>query len=177
MAVIDVVLDVLPVIISSVALVVAVISGRRQWRSARNANAVAAVLKLFEEYRTDELRSARRAVFQMEKFPVGAAPALRDLSDDLRAPSERVAQYFDHVGLLVGHRLVPARPMISFFGFGCTALWKKLEPCIIAERELRGVGYYLGYFEGFAALSEKIDADELNRNVTIHMRSGRMRLE
>ncbi|WP_433725502.1 hypothetical protein ACQP2Y_06560 [Actinoplanes sp. CA-051413] len=55
-----VVLGALPVVISSTALAVAIISMRRQWRSARNANAVAAILKLFEEYRTEELRSARR---------------------------------------------------------------------------------------------------------------------
>ncbi|MEU7959639.1 hypothetical protein [Micromonospora humida] len=177
MAVVDVALSVLPVIISSAALIVAVVSGRRQWRSARNANAVAAVLKLFEEYRADELRLARRAVFRMGQFPAGTAPALSNLPDDLRVPCERVAHYFDHVGLLVGHWLVPAGPMISFFGFGCAALWRKLEPCIIAERELREVGYYLGYFEGFAVLSEKSGADEMSRDVTIHMRSGRMRLE
>ncbi|WP_431885267.1 hypothetical protein [Micromonospora wenchangensis] len=174
---IDVALDVIPVIISSAALMVAVISARRQWRSARNANAVSAVLKLFEEYRADELRLARRVVFRMKDFPAGNAPALGNLPDDLRVPCERVAHYFDHVGLLVGYRLVPAKPMISFFGFGCAVLWRKLEPCIIAERELRKVGYYLGYFEGFAVLSEKSGADEMNRDVAIHMRSGRMRLE
>jgi hypothetical protein len=167
-----VVLGALPVVISSTALAVAIISMRRQWRSARNANAVAAILKLFEEYRTEELRSARRMVFQMPDFPTGSAPALRDLPDDIRASVERVAHYFDHVGLLVGHRLVPAKPMISFFGFGCAELWNKLEPCVIAERKLRDVSYYLGYFEGLGRLAQNVGADDLNKSVTVHMRSG-----
>ncbi|MGV9364359.1 DUF4760 domain-containing protein [Amycolatopsis sp. NPDC003731] len=171
------VLDVLPLAISAAALSVAVVSMRRQWKSARNANAVASILKLFEEYRADDLRAARRAVFAMSDCDMDPAPPLRDLPDEVRVPAERVAQYFDHVGLLLGHHLVPAKPMISFFGFGCEMLWRKLEPYVIAERKLRNVKYYLGYFEAFAVLSEKTGADDLNGEVTGNLRSGRVSLE
>jgi hypothetical protein len=175
----DVVLDALPIVISAIALSIAVVSMRRQWRSARNANAVAAILKLFEEYRTDELRTARRTIFRMPSLSAGPDSdlALRNLPDDVRIPAERVAHYFDHVGLLVGHRLVPAKPMISFFGFGCAELWKKLEPYVVAERRLRNVDYYLSYFEGFAALSHEVGADAVNKKMLMNMRSGNIPLK
>jgi hypothetical protein len=167
----------IPVVISSVALAVSIMSMRRQWRTARNANAVAAILKLFEEYRSEELRSARRIIFQMAPFAQGQTPTLRDLPDDVRAAIERVAHFFDHVGLLVGHRLVPAKPMVSFFGFGCVQLWDKVEPYISAERNLRNVSYYLGFFEGLARLSLQATPDELNRDVIARMSTGGFSLD
>ncbi|MFD1044353.1 hypothetical protein ACFQ1S_01465 [Kibdelosporangium lantanae] len=173
----DVILDILPIFISTAALAVAVVSMRRQWRTARNANTVAAILKLFEEYRADDLRLARRAVFQMMDYSTDSTPALRDLPEDIRVSAERVSHYFDHVGLLVGHHLVPAKPMISFFGLGCAALWDKLEPYVVAERNLRTVGYYLRYFESFAMLSRKVDAGNLVESSTVGMRSGKTPLE
>ncbi|VVJ16835.1 Uncharacterised protein [Amycolatopsis camponoti] len=77
----------------------------------------------------------------------------------------------------MGHRLAPARPMISFFGVGCETLWEKLAPCVAVERQLRKVDYYLGYFEALAALSEKIGADGLNKKITTKMRLGRVPLK
>lgn len=174
----DVILGAVPVVISSIALAVAVVSMRRQWRSARNANAVTAVLKLFEEFRADDLRAARRAIYQMVDCSAdSAAPALRDLPDAVRVPAERVALYFDHVGLLVGHGLVPVKPMIAFFGYGCEVLWKKLESYVAAERRMRNVDYYLGYFEGLALLSQAVDSGDIVGKVTSNMRTGRLSLE
>ncbi|WP_410597349.1 hypothetical protein [Amycolatopsis sp. lyj-23] len=168
---IEVIFAAISVATSLFALGIAALSTRRQWRSARNANAVSSILTLFEEYRTEDLRVARRLVFKLAEYPTDLNPTLTQLPADTRVAAERVAHYFDHVGLLVGYSLIPAGPMISFFGYGCTELWKKLEPYVAAERRLRGVNHYLGYFEGFARVAREVDADALNGKVVKNMRS------
>lgn len=77
--------------------------------------------------------------------------------------------FFDHVGLLIAFDLIPAEPMIAFFGFGRHQLWLKLRLFIETERQARGVDYYLGYFEMFADLAARRSAEIINAQASKRM--------
>jgi hypothetical protein len=157
------------IVLSCAALIISIIAARSQFKSSRNSDSVATMLNLFTEYRQDDLKKARRVIFRL---PVSKNhhQRLGDLSGDVRVAGERVAHFFDHVGLLIAFDLIPAEPMIGFFGFGCHQLWLKLAPFIQAEREARGVKYYLGYFEMFADLAERRDAEAINASAIERMK-------
>jgi hypothetical protein len=114
------------------------------------------------------LKKARRVVFRIPAGH-GTASRLGEMQGDAREASERVAHFFDHVGLLIAFDLIPAEPMIAFFGFGCHQLWLKLRPFIEAERQARGVDYYLGYFEMFADLAARRSAETINAQASKRM--------
>lgn len=126
------------------------------------------MLSLFSEYRQDDLKKARRTVFQI---PESKDPYQRlgELPGNARVAGERVAYFFDHEGLLIAFDLTPAEPMVAIFGFGCHQLWLKLAPFIEAERQARGVKYYLGYFEMFTDLAARRSAETINASASERM--------
>ena len=149
-------INVISIVLSVVALLVSVTFARRQLRAARNSDSVAVVLELLGEFRDPEMREARgRVLTQLNDKTVGSTAGLAELPEDLRDGALRVSHFFDHVGLLVAHDLVPADPLVGFFGRGAMNCWDKLRPYILAERARRlqggyASGEYVPYFEAFA---------------------------
>jgi hypothetical protein len=163
------VISIISITLSCAALVISIVVARSQLKASRDSDSVTAMLSLFSEYRQDDLKEARREVFQIPESQ-GPYQRLGELRGSTRAAGERVAHFFDHVGLLIAFDLIPAEPMVAFFGFGCHQLWQKLSPFIEAERQARDVKYYLGYFEMFANLAARRNAETINASAAERMR-------
>jgi hypothetical protein len=154
------IVDIAPIILSVVALGVSVIVALKQLQLPHRNNASSATLALFSEYREAPLSGARIAVYALP--PSCDSCAISSLPDGVREDCIRVAYYFDHLGLLVGHSLLPAEPLVAFLGNACIKSWEKLEPYIQAERVKRNSRIHLIYFEMLAALSIEPDEDSIN---------------
>jgi hypothetical protein len=127
------VFNVLSVALSVVALTVSVIVSLRQIRASRISDTTSAIITLFAEYRTAPMRDARDRVYRFVNERKQAVP-LSDLNE-LREDCYHVAYYFDNLGLLIGHSLLPTEPFIAFLGKGCMISWRKLDPYVRLERE------------------------------------------
>ncbi|WP_435871134.1 DUF4760 domain-containing protein [Micromonospora wenchangensis] len=149
---------------SAAALAVSILVAVRQLQASRRSDTSSATLALFAEYRTMSMRDSRDKIYRFLGEEESATP-LSMLPDEIREDCFRVAYYFDHLGLLIGHRLLPAEPFVAFPGNGCSRLWLKLKPHVEAERQRRGVRYYLGYFEMLALLSNRQDAEVINHKL------------
>jgi hypothetical protein len=156
-----VVFNIISLVLSFAAVVVAVLVALRQAKAARNSDSLLAMLQLFDEYRKDDLKKARGIVFRLPDSVIQSG-RMRDLPRESRIAAERVAHYFDHVALLMAFDLIPVEPMVAFFGLGCHQLWLKLAPLIDAERQTRDDDQYLAYFEAFAALYSRHEEQTIN---------------
>ncbi|WP_422751220.1 DUF4760 domain-containing protein [Micromonospora sp. WMMD1219] len=156
--------NILSAVLSAAALAVSVLVAVRQLQASRRSDTNSAILALFAEYRSLPMRDSRDKVYRLSSDEE-PAPPLSMLPDEVREDGFRLAYYFDHLGLLIGHRLLPSEPFVAFLGNGCSRLWLKLKPCIEAERQRRGVRYYLGYFEMLALLSDRQDAEVINHKL------------
>jgi hypothetical protein len=160
LGVITMVTNVISIVLSLLALIISLFVAQRQLRASRDSDSISAMLQLFGEYRTDEFRSARRAIFRMNFSQ--PCQLLIEMRAQQREEIELVAHFFEHVGLLIAFDLIPAEPMVAFFGFSCQQLWLKLESTIEAERQARGIENYLAYFEMFANLAARNGAEKIN---------------
>jgi hypothetical protein len=160
-------------LISTAAFAVSIIVSRRQLSSAKNSQSITVMLSMLGEYREEAMVQARRSVFRHLGSETAAPPTtgFSDIPKEARTAAVTISHFFDNVGLLVAHGLVPADPLISFFGAGAIQLWQTLEPYIECERRTRGSDYYQAYFESFAELAAKRDPEAMIRKV-IRANSG-----
>jgi hypothetical protein len=153
----------LSVVVATFALVVALGGLVVQARIHQANRAVPTVLQVILEYRrmaTElELVASRR-----DAFPLTADnPGWDGIDDELRGAAWKVSSYFDHLGVLVAHRLVPTRPLLGYFSHPIVEHWNLLAPVIEAERVKRGGGHQ-EYFEMLVDLTAKHPADRIWRS-------------
>jgi predicted nucleic acid-binding protein len=87
----------------------------RQVSEARKANALAAVIDLFREYRSVEMERALR-LLASELAQVDPSNGMRGLPDNVAAAASLVSQYLDNLGVLVAHGLVDPELTAGFLG-------------------------------------------------------------
>jgi hypothetical protein len=129
-------MDVAALVVSITALTVTLLTSLRQLALARHANTLPAVVGLFQEHRGAELARARHIVVN--------ELAGRDLSDGLAAVPEEHRQhvlnlcwFYDNIGALVAHGVVPLAPVSGYLGGSVIETWKIVRPMALAEREKR----------------------------------------
>lgn len=126
----------------------------------RRATQLAAAIDLLREYRSSEMREARRKIHH---FAYEDGSKLEDLKDGDREAVELVGHYLDNVGLLVEHELLSIGPARAFLGGSALVMWEKLELIIRAERTKGGLrSSYQAHFEDFVA---QMDRDKLLRDI------------
>ena len=140
-------------IFSAVAAVVATAVTWRQLHEARIANALPAVIDLFREYRSPEMTTARRIVFEKLTDAEKQLP-LSQLPDDVRPAAYTVSHFLDNLGVMPAEGLMKPKLAAGFFGDTAIELWTHLAPCIERERDRReawrGGRAYQVYFEDLA---------------------------
>jgi hypothetical protein len=148
-------------ILSATAAVGAGLIARWQLKEARIANALPAVLALFSEYRTRPMGHARSVVFDQVGTAERRLP-LSELPESVRQEALAVCHFFDHLGVLIEEGLLKPEFAARFLGDTAINLWKKLLPCILAERRLRhdrgwaGAFDYLLYFESLMVTLDEV---------------------
>ncbi|WP_432043412.1 DUF4760 domain-containing protein [Streptomyces cadmiisoli] len=123
-------------IVSITALAVTALASLRQIRLARHANSLPAVVGLFQEHRGAELARARHIVVSQL--------AGQDLSQGLSAVPEvhrrqvlDLCWFYDNLGALVAHGVVPIAPVSGYLGGSVIETWEIVRPMALAERERR----------------------------------------
>jgi hypothetical protein len=100
---------ILTLLLSLAALGLSIFATTRQDRSARNAQSISVILELIGEFRKPEMVQARRQVLSgLEAGSSDPAMGYNELPDQMRASVLLLSHYYDHVGLLVAHRLIDA---------------------------------------------------------------------
>jgi hypothetical protein len=142
--------------VTVVALLASIVVSRRQLRLARQANALPAVVQLFEDSR-NELWGAREFVnnssFVAAGFPVD------DGFDGLPEEVKRLAWYYDQLGALVAHDIIDVELVSGYIGGSMRMTWERLRPYIETERRRRASSpdpmRWQEYFENLAALIDE----------------------
>ena len=151
-------MSVAALIISLVALALSGWSSVRQLRLARHANSLSTLVELFKEHRSPELADARH-------FVCSRLPSM-DVSKGLAALDERDQQlvrtlgwYYDNLGVLVAHGVVPIDPVAGYLGGSVIECWQRMEPLVHAERakreQMSDPTRWQEYFENLYLLVEK----------------------
>jgi hypothetical protein len=132
-------------------------------RDARRATQLAAASDVFREYRSVELRDARRRIRDLPRFDPSGRPGLDQLSVEDRRSVELVSNFLDDVGTLVAQNLLRPEPAAAFLGGSAQAVWSKLAPYVYDERHKIGRETYQRHFEDLVyrlnrlPFSERID--------------------
>lgn len=138
------------VAIATCALVFGVVAAAWAIKDARRATQLAAAIDLLREYRSDELRDARRRIGNLPPFdPQDSRRGFDQFAIPDREIVERLSNFLDNIGVLVAQKLLTPEPAAAFFGGSARAMWIKLAPYIYDERGRPGRRTYQRHFEDF----------------------------
>jgi hypothetical protein len=163
-------MEVISVALAAIALLVSIgvaIGQRREHRATDNLTVALAVLQEFRE--PDFVTVRHRVLRELKRRPAdGAEQGFAALDDSLRVDALAVSHFFDHVGVLVAHRLVDRTAVVGFIGDSIVSCWLALRPYIDGERTSRGD--YQEYFEILATIVRRTPPSEIRRR--LHRRYG-----
>jgi hypothetical protein len=147
-------------LIAAAALLVAAIStviSVRSLREVRKANALAATIEFFREYRSEQMVADRRLVLSTVRKIKNSDKGITDMPNDVARAALRLCHYLDNLGVLMANGLFPADIATGFLGVTAVQLWSGLRPFIEVERRRRPGRLYLEHFEHLAVLLDEID--------------------
>ena len=149
-------MDILIAIAGPVAAVAAVVIAfwqvRRTILTTDQANALPVVTNLFNELRSATFQSHIEVVLttapdestwpDRSTWPTGATNPgfgghLSAESDQWRWSALQVAYFFEYLGILIAHRLIPEEVVVDATANSVARTWSVLEPVIRAERQRR----------------------------------------
>ena len=163
--------------IAVVAVAVAAWHVRTTAKAAGRSNALPVASAAFNEFRSREFQSHLHKVWH--EAPAGVPEGgFESLAEDWRASAYRVAYFFEYLGILVAHGLVPADLVVDFSANLLVRSWLALEPFIAEERRHRRAmcapaGISPGFVRHFEHLvSLAFDADGRPVDSRIHERLG-----
>lgn len=165
--------DAVTIIVSVLALVTSLAGLAVQRFTARNSDTVATTLTLFQEFRSPEMAAARRVVTDGLLKAPGQETAVNELDEDVKDSVIAVCRYFDHVGVLVAYRMVPAEPVVGYLGSSVDYHWTRLKPYVLKERERRRDDY-LEYFELLSTVVQQYGSDRIQSRVRRRIEHGRI---
>jgi hypothetical protein len=130
-------------------LVVAAFLTIRQLKDGVRERSLEGFLAISAELDKHETKEARRFIFSSGSLD----PEKLSRQDQERI--ERVCLAFDHVGVLVTHRLIPMDVAMSMYFEVVLRTWHKVHEFIEAERKKRGTTLYMMYFERLVEESDR----------------------
>lgn len=123
-------------VVSLVALALSGWSSVRQLGLARHANSLSTLVELFKEHRSDQLAAARH--FVCARLPsIDVSQGLAALAEDDQQSVRALGWYYDNLGVLVAHGVVPIDPVAGYLGGSVLECWERMEPLVQAERARR----------------------------------------
>jgi hypothetical protein len=148
---------------SLAAVLVAVLSGRRQASDVRRSNLLLYMIDMGARRWTPGFIEARDFVMTRlsEHDP---AVGISGLPTPARDCVFEVGGFYQDIGSLVVNGVVDEDFVIAMHYTGIKDIWRALEPYIYAEREHlreRGAGSLFGSFEHLAVYVETVPADEV----------------
>lgn len=118
------------VLIAFAALVVAGTTGFIALRTSRQANSLAILVHLFEEFRNKHVEARTWLTEQSDDPHRSVSGCYNTLPESV----VRLSHYLDNVGLLVYQGVVSRRVVGSFVGGASIHAWRVLKPYCIVER-------------------------------------------
>jgi hypothetical protein len=144
--------DLLPIVISVVALVATAALAVRQVALMRHANHLPILVELIQELRSPAFLEKERYVSQQLAADYPRELGLEGLDDQAADQMQYVKSFFNSLGALVFFGMIRETLAISLFGYRATRVWSAIEPFVLRERELRGSDMvYAPFFEDFVA--------------------------
>jgi len=128
-------------ILQMLVLIVAAFLTIRQLRDGVRERSLEGFLAISKELDEQETKDARRFIFSSDELNPDA------LSKEVADRIERVCLAFDHVGVLVAHRLIPKDVAMSMYFEVILRTWQKVRGFVEAERKKRDTRLYMMYFE------------------------------
>lgn len=144
-------LNIVSLLLSSVAITLSARLTGRQAKSQEDANLLSITIDLFREWRSEEFKVSYTYVVR-ELRSHDTAHGF-DLPIEARRHAVRVSHYLDNLGLLVHYGVVRRDLVISFIGGAILDAWTSLAPYIYTERDKRQ-NVYQEFFENLAALAK-----------------------
>lgn len=170
--------NVISIVLSVAALVVAVTTGVRQIRLAHGSTHLPVVLGAFQHSQTPAWFQAQQYVLTTLAAEHDPACGWRDLPDTVREQVNIIGLFYDDLGKLAAHRMIDERLIIGAYGTPIVHLWDVLAPYVYTERRNHGLHFWI-YFEHLAARTATIGPDRVyaalrlrSRPPTVHPRSA-----
>jgi hypothetical protein len=137
----------LATIVMIAVLLGAAIAAWKQLREATRARLLEAINQVYRDVHSEDSKAARKYVYDTE-------PAKLTWPGPDRAKIEKVADTFEHVGVLAEHSLVAKSMILDYFWEAILQMWCRLKPYIEATRLERGQ-QYADHFERLAKHAEE----------------------
>jgi hypothetical protein len=151
----------LTAVVSTIALVVAVITAVRQSQQARRATLLPVVVDILREFRSTEFKRHQTLLDQVPRIPPDGSIGFVGITDpEVREAARYVSHFFDNVGLLIATGIAPPAPIAAFLGSTANRAWQILVPYIRTARENAETRpYYQEFFEHLVVLSGPYEVD------------------
>ncbi|HZG04026.1 MAG TPA: hypothetical protein VE546_10705 [Streptomyces sp.] len=159
--------------VSLLALIVAAVTARRQFRHARRTSDFSAVLELYlrdvrnKEYQSDQDYVVHRLA--EENTPDGGVGGLSD--EDARHAVWNVAFLYESIGMMYALGVLDRCIALGVFNYRVVQVWEALRPFVLKEREKRK-GPFLAFFENLYLDAKEADVEALYREVGLKSSAG-----
>lgn len=120
----------------------------RELRESRHARFLEAVNQIYADLHSEESKAARRYVYSKEPSELVNSPPEGIIQ------IEKVADAFEHIGLLAEHSLVAKEIVLDYFWEAILRMWVRLKPYVKDTRQKRGT-QYADHFEKLAKYAEE----------------------
>ena len=127
-------------VVSSVAVIIALIFGLRQLVEMKRATVLSGYMKIMDILQAEDVRSARRTVLTTLKDK-----PLDSWTEAEIVAAEKVCHTFDTVARLVHFSLCPKDIVIDNAGDSLRKTWKVLEPFVRSYQLERGKNFWDDY--------------------------------
>ena len=132
---------------TAVGVAVVAIGGIFAWlqlRGLKQQTGLAGPAQLFQEFRSEVQRAARRLIYR--KMPQNGG--LDHIDEELQTAAERVIVSLNGIGFLVHKGLIPMdRALAQLIGPPVIRMWDRLEKFVKLERGRRKENTYMRFFE------------------------------
>jgi hypothetical protein len=129
-------------------------------KETSHARFLEAINQIYADLHSEESKVTRRYVYNSKPSELVNSPP------EGIVQIEKVADSFEHIGLLAQHSLVAKEIILDYFWEAILQMWVRLEPYVKATRERRG-RQYADHFEMLA-----LDAEAYRKRKHPHYRVG-----
>ena len=130
-----------------ILLLIGLIYGKKQLDESLNFRRLHAVLEMFDEIGTDQLRKIRAWLYK--SFPNNIAD-IKDIADEDIEKIKEICVAYDRIAFLSNAGLLPFKELVKFQGKEIIKIWKIVKPVILDIRKNQDRPDYCHDLEFFA---------------------------
>lgn len=165
-----IVFNIATVTISVLAVATSIWVARRQIHLASGGNHLPVILDAFQHTRGSDWLDAEEYVLTDLADEHPPARGYRDLPARARRHAGTIGLFYDDLGKLVAHGVINQNLIIGSYGTNIVRLWDALAPYVYAEREARGLHFWI-YFEDLAARTASTPPGRVYTSLRLRSRS------